>query len=112
MNKEDLIKEMADDIHYAELQRRRCPYDGKRCFTGDCQYGNAYYICSYARMAEELIDKSYRKQREGEWIRYPHNSGIYCSLCKHKRRYRDINDPFCPNCGAKMKGANNEICKA
>ena len=46
----------------------------------------------------------FESKSEGEWIRYPHDSGIYCSLCKHKRRYRDIHDAFCPNCGAKMKG--------
>jgi hypothetical protein len=57
--------------------------------------------CMYAK---DLYCHGYRKQSEGEWIRYPHNSGIYCSLCKHKRRYRDINDAYCPNCGAKMKG--------
>ena len=48
------------------------------------------------------------KQGEGEWVKYPHNSGIYCSLCKHKRRYRDINDAYCPNCGAHMKGGDKE----
>ena len=40
----------------------------------------------------------------GRWIKYPHNSGIYCSKCRHKRRYRDIYDNYCPNCGAKMDG--------
>lgn len=54
--------------------------------------------------AKVLYEAGYRKQSEGEWIKYPHGSGIYCSLCKHKRRYRDIHDAFCPNCGAKMKG--------
>lgn len=44
----------------------------------------------------------YRKQIEGKWVRYPHNSGIYCSICRHKRRYKDINDAYCPNCGARM----------
>ena len=56
------------------------------------------------RVAKDLYNAGYRKQSEGEWIRYPHGSGIYCSICKHKRRYRDINDAYCPNCGAKMKG--------
>ena len=40
----------------------------------------------------------------GEWIRYPRGSGIYCSLCRHKRRYKDIHDKFCPGCGARMGG--------
>ena len=67
-------------------------------------YDNAEIYTDYYDMAQNLIAKGYRKQSEGEWIRYPHNSGIYCSLCKHKRRYRDIRDAYCPHCGAKMKG--------
>ena len=60
--------------------------------------------CHAYQHAKRAFEKGYRKQSEGEWVRYPHGSGIYCSLCKHKRRYRDINDAYCPNCGAKMKG--------
>ena len=45
--------------------------------------------------------------RHGEWIKYPHNSGIYCSRCRHKRRYKDANDNYCPNCGADMRGVED-----
>lgn len=48
------------------------------------------------------------EERYGEWVKYPHNSGIYCSECRHKRRYRDIKDKYCPNCGAKMDGERKE----
>lgn len=44
----------------------------------------------------------------GRWIRYPHGSGIYCSECKHKRRYKDEQDNYCPNCGAKMDGGDDD----
>lgn len=37
-----------------------------------------------------------------EWVKYPSGSGIYCSNCRHKRRYKDIHDNFCPKCGANM----------
>lgn len=40
--------------------------------------------------------------RHGRWIKYEHGSGIYCSECRHKRRYRDMYDNYCPNCGARM----------
>lgn len=68
--------------------------------------------CTSLKYTRLLLENGYRKseafsqphENGGEWIRYPHNSGIYCSLCKYKRRYRDIHDAFCPNCGAKMKG--------
>jgi hypothetical protein len=43
------------------------------------------------------------------WLRYEHGSGIYCSHCRHKRRYKDANDNYCPNCGAKMDGGNEDV---
>lgn len=68
----------------------------------DGSIGN--HNCEYKCRAKDLYNAGYRKKKEGEWIKYPHNPGIYCSLCKHKRRYRYIHDAYCPNCGAKMKG--------
>ena len=44
----------------------------------------------------------------GEWIRYPHGSGIYCSRCHKKRRYKDTDDSFCPRCGADMRKENED----
>lgn len=67
----------------------------------DC-IDSVYGVC-----AERIYYAGYRSRAEGEWIKYPHNSGIYCSLCKHKRRYRYIHDAYCPNCGAKMKGTEH-----
>ena len=67
-------------------------------------------------IADAVLGNGYRKQREGEW-KYPAYApfgGIYemkrCSICGYKPD-RDIDNPytkFCPNCGAKMKGANDE----
>ena len=66
------------------------------------------------RIATNLYNASYRKQKEGEWIvvneyndyRMCKEAKIACSVCGHKPKYEwylsDIN--FCPNCGAKMKG--------
>ena len=45
----------------------------------------------------------------GRWIRYEHGSGIYCSHCRHKRRYKDEHDNYCPNCGAVMDGGNADV---
>jgi hypothetical protein len=66
-------------------------------------------ICNYdfpeefaKDLAEFLSEEGYTRTGQGKWVRYPYNSGIYCSLCRHKRRYKDIQDKFCPNCGARM----------
>lgn len=50
----------------------------------------------------------YAEVKHGKWVAYPHNSGIYCSECRHKRRYKDMNDKFCPNCGAIMDEGSNQ----
>lgn len=60
--------------------------------------------------AEEMYDKGWRKQSEGEWEFVEEEDFIYC-LCKcsacGKEVFFDVDDKrynFCPNCGAKMKG--------
>lgn len=50
---------------------------------------------------------------QGEWIMHfddiwPEESTIECSVC-HEEQPLEIDDNFCPNCGAYMKGINNEI---
>lgn len=42
---------------------------------------------------------------QGEWIDVGNWMGIECSRCKCHSRYVT---PFCPQCGAKMKGADDE----
>ncbi len=67
-------------------------------------------------MARELFDDGYRKQVEGEWETTLCNAGadtfnFYSHICKVKGCgyfYKDVRPygyKFCPNCGAKMKGA-------
>jgi hypothetical protein len=63
-------------------------------------------------IAEALYDAGYRKQSEGEWIF--RNDGAYgrtrcyCSACGKHSGIGGIREnqlkPYCPNCGAKMKG--------
>lgn len=63
-------------------------------------------------VATHLYDTGYRKQSEGEWIDKP--TGAYgrmqswCSACGKHSGIGGIESnrhkPFCPNCGAKMKG--------
>lgn len=50
-------------------------------------------------IADSVLAAGYRKQSEGVWV------GVWdyeCSVCNE---YHDIKTKFCPNCGARMKGA-------
>ena len=77
-----------------------------------------FYVASagqdkaFIEIVEDVIENTpeadVAEVKHGEWVRYPHGSGIYCSRCRHKRRYRDIHDAYCPHCGAKMKGGDTD----
>lgn len=58
----------------------------------------------------------------GEWIVLDEcaNEGVYCSVCRkkiYKIDYARSNNPvkmksqYCPNCGAKMNGGNDNDCQ-
>ena len=91
---EKQIEEMAKVIREADI------------LCGDCgQYGDTY--CAEA-IAKVLTENGYRKQSEGEWIEVE-NVFLYrykCSLCENVMLGKMKN--FCPNCGARMKGGEEE----
>ena len=75
-----------------------------------CSYGNGN-ACK--DIAEALYNAGYRKQSEGEWHTVVDNKNdivTECTACKKqfwfmKKGQLNIDRmPFCPNCGAKMKG--------
>lgn len=61
-------------------------------------------------LAIRIIENNYRKQSEGEWEELMHfnfeggysGSNFRCSNCHFDDCYEKT--PYCPNCGAKMKG--------
>ena len=75
-----------------------------------------FYINTIAeaeQAAEHLISKGWIKQSEGEWNTVVDNKDdivTECSACKKhfwfmKKGQLNIDRmPFCPNCGARMKG--------
>ena len=98
MTKEKQIEEMAHSLCCQECGCAECESD---------------YRCEFSVECEILYNAGYRKQSEGEWrselIRrcdwkgreqqyFQPNS---CSICHNAVATRT---PFCPNCGAKMKG--------
>lgn len=107
MSKEKQIEEMA------EIMSHSC--EGE-CFTNkdgltDCA------VCE----ACLLYEAGYRKQSKGEWIvpktEQAWNNGEYpiertCSVCGMRRNIEtQIAWNFCPNCGARMSGGQNEQCQ-
>lgn len=66
-------------------------------------------------VAERLIAEGYRKQRKGEWEKRTFiifDSVKVAYRCSECNTTWDATTHFCPNCGAKMKGAYNEQRKA
>ena len=56
-------------------------------------------------LAEIVYNAGYRKQSEGEWVKPSRYSEPICTICKKSPlQYFGMLPPFCPNCGAKMKG--------
>lgn len=61
--------------------------------------------CLQYQRCEALYNAGYRKQSEGEWIEQGECwKTLRCSVCGHTTDTIFDKTPFCPNCGAKMKG--------
>lgn len=61
-------------------------------------------------LAIDLAEKGYRKQSEGMWEIVIGSNGkekMVCTNCRHQQNLAST-FTFCPNCGARMKGATDE----
>lgn len=91
------IEEMADDLLDCHIE-----------FTT----GVGEIYTDYTETARKMYVKGYRKQSEGEWIDKPTGSysrmQSWCSACGKHSGIGGIESnrhkPYCPNCGARMKG--------
>lgn len=78
----------------------------------DCLYHEMCYHThtSASPICEDFKDKErYREQSEGEWLL----KGVYfkrleCSACNCTADSIYARTPYCPFCGAKMKGERND----
>lgn len=99
---EKVIEEMAFDLCLID----RCKHlPQEECNNTTCAH------CE----AEALYNAGYRKQKEGEWEEKSEDRDEFyeycykCSVCGHWAIIADEGDShYCPNCGAKMKGEENE----
>ena len=55
-------------------------------------------------IATDLVELGYRKQVKAEWIYQEYSMGHYIGKCSNCECEADMSK-YCPNCGAKMKGA-------
>lgn len=96
------MKELIDEMSY-DLAECHVDYlDDAKLYT------------DYDTMAQKMVSRGYRKQREGAWKRSARGKYDYfCTACgekavqgiygNHDRLFK-----FCHNCGAKMKGADDD----
>lgn len=95
MTREELVEKMTKAVAPCEADCAECK------------------SCEWREMAEALYEAGYRKQSEGEWETVQETTldkAIECTVCKNqfwfmkKGQLRIDRMPFCPKCGAKMKG--------
>lgn len=108
------IEGMSRDICPLNVPCEECTMLAKQMGQSKNQY------CKPLQYAKRAYEKGWRKQSEGEWIdRYKGkyaNSLYVCSICDGKSllanhmnelltpTVKQILTPYCPHCGAKMKG--------
>lgn len=75
-----------------------------RIQSGNCSYDDMTALEAFIETVER-VDRP-----QGEWKASRNNIGhkrFECSVCGGKQPYRRFD--FCPNCGARMKGADDEV---
>lgn len=108
------IEEMIETLKKCSCVYTDCEQECSQCSNEEL------YDDALNHIARTLYEADYRKQSEGEWIdRYKGkfaNSLYVCSICDGKSllanhmnelltpTVKQILTPYCPHCGAKMKG--------
>ena len=77
-----------------------------------------YDVCGIGKITLECMDElmgMIADRPQGEWIKFGLGRGtriLFCTNCERRIEVPlsqgDSNYDFCPNCGAKMKGAGDE----
>ena len=128
------MAEISKTIKYATIRLNQEDERERRGVPNTVQYWAAYIDGAIAQAKEdetriaELVKEEIEKIKEdqpvdavpvvhGKWTTkrtWEHDGELYCSVCgKSVDAYNDIRWAdkmynYCPNCGARMKGANDE----
>ena len=106
---------MSDDLIKREDAIKALHHEWDECLVVD---ESGQYIAGICEGVINTIPAADRPQ--GEWIKHD-DERDYCSVCKHIFKTRtltkqdkwityvdDLGYNYCPNCGARMKGADDE----
>ena len=93
-----------------EIGRTMCRHFG----TNVCGSCDAHNTCMIHLFAADIHRAGYRKRRVGEWVKVMNHRE--CSNCGYNAPYKKIKagyhlqdlTKYCPNCGAKMEGDEND----
>lgn len=76
------------------------------------------FCAGWRDYAKEQIDSSPTAEKVGKWIRNEDRYGWHCSACEEDDLYafawnsytgeNELQDHYCPNCGARMKGEKDD----
>jgi hypothetical protein len=106
MSREKQIEEMIETLKKCSCVYTDCEQECSQCSNEELYDEALNYI------ARTLYEAGYRKQSEGEWVFDEDRFCYICSVCEHDAPVDYYGEPnftdFCPECGAKMKGADNE----
>ncbi len=69
--------------------------------------GNLLYNRGYEEGYEKGKADAQTQPKSGRWLINSDGYYPYCSVCKNEPKSRIMTD-YCPNCGAYMKGENND----
>lgn len=117
MNKyiEEMAKIIAQSVDEETICDGMAGDSSMTCFC--CEYSEKEYCKHHIESATGLYNKGYRKASEGEWVdqyKGKYANALYkCSICNNAAHINELTSkwiltPFCPSCGAKMKGKNDE----
>ena len=97
------------------IARESCHLSSKFKTCEECNetYKSDDELCYYQCIAKKIITLGYRKVGQGKWIMVGNGNGrpIHwrCSVCGYETLDVANGDTnFCPNCGADMRGGDNE----